>query len=357
VTSLSSPHGGAPRLAVPPGARRPLVAAGVALLVLLIAGLAAPATALHGWLIGFTFAGGVPLGALALLLIHALTGGRWGEAHRPALLALARSLPILAGLVLPLILGSGLAYPWAADPSRAGPDVARWYLNAPAFAIRSLVGLALLGFLAWRLGRGDRPGLLGAGFGLCLYVLFANAAAYDWLLSLAPRFTSSAFGAQVIVAEMLSALCVAVLTSRADSGDPSWSDLGGLMLALTLGESYLVLMSFDIHWYGDRPVQAEWYLPRSLGGWIWLEAAGVVFGAVLPMLALLFGAVRRDPLFLSLAASAILVGLAIEDVWLVSPGTEPLSALAGLVGAVAVACLLVAASRVLAPVMEGHHGD
>ena len=357
MTSLPAIRGRMPLPVMPPAERRPLLLGGGALLALVLGGIAAPAAALHGWLIGFTFAGGVPLGALALLLIHALTGGRWGEAHRPALLAMARALPLLAMLVLPLILGAGLAYPWSAEPSRAGPDVARWYLNAPAFGLRSLLGLGLLGAVAWRLGRGERPGLLGAGLALCLYVLFANAAAYDWLLSLAPRFTASAFGTQVIVAEMLSALCCAVLVSRAPADDPSWADLGALILALTLGESYLILMGLAIDWYGDLPPQADWYMRRTLGGWVWLEAAGVLFGAVLPMLALLFGAVRRDPLFLSLVASAILAGLAIEYVWLVSPGTEPLSAVGGLAGIVAVGGLLVTASRALARREGSRHVD
>ena len=328
---------------------------GLAAAVLLLAcGLVAPAAALHGWLIGFALAGGAPLGALALLLIHALTGGRWGEAHRPALLRVSGAAPLLVLLVLPLVLGAATAFPWASDPSTAGDGVARSYLNGPAVGIRSVLGLGLLGALAWRCGR-RRPGTLEAALGLCLFALFMNAAAYDWLLSLAPRFTASAFGAQVIVAQMLTGLCGAVLLSRAPAADPAWADLGGLMLALVLGESYLVLMGFAIDWYGDRPVQAAWYLARSAHGWAWLEAAGAL-GAVVPMLLLLFGRVRRDPAALRGVAVFVLGGLGIEDVWLVAPGTEPAAALAGIVGTVAAAGLLGAFARILPRREASRHG-
>ena len=41
----------------------------------------------HAWLAALTVWLGWPLGCMALLLIHALTGGRWGYAIRPQLLA------------------------------------------------------------------------------------------------------------------------------------------------------------------------------------------------------------------------------------------------------------------------------
>ena len=66
-------------------------AAGLGMLaaVLLLAwAVLAPSQAIAaGWLIGFLFWLGIAVGALTLLAIHALTGGRWGLAARPALRA------------------------------------------------------------------------------------------------------------------------------------------------------------------------------------------------------------------------------------------------------------------------------
>ncbi len=53
--------------------------------------LLAPAPFARGWLAALFALLGWPLGSMALLLIHALTGGRWGEAIR---------LPLLLGTLL-----------------------------------------------------------------------------------------------------------------------------------------------------------------------------------------------------------------------------------------------------------------
>ena len=64
------------------------------------------------WLAAWWLWLGVVLGALANAWIHRLTGGRWGDVLRPATLRLARSMPWLLALFLPLLLGLDLLYPW-----------------------------------------------------------------------------------------------------------------------------------------------------------------------------------------------------------------------------------------------------
>ncbi len=335
-----------------PASRRPLRVGAAALVALAVWGFAEPRAVLHGWLIAFAFVGGVPLGAVALLMIHRLTGGRWGEAARPPLAAAAAVLPSLAAFVLPLLLASRVVYPWAEDPARAGPGVATLYLDPLLVGCRSLVGIGMLGIAAWRLV-GGRLGTLGAGLGLVAYAVFMNAASYDWLLSIAPRFTSSAFGAQIIVAQLLSALCFAVLTLRASADDPVWPDLGALILAVALGEAYLVLMSFIVHWYGNLPDQAEWYLERTRGGWAWLAAAGVAAGAVAPIAALLFERVRTEPALLRPVAALLLAWCLSEDVWLVAPATESLAAVAALLAVIGLGATIIGLAAPMVARMEG----
>ena len=60
-------------------------------------GGAAMSAFLHSWLFAWLFLLGISLGALANLMIHSLTGGRWGEAMRPPLAAAARLLPVAGG--------------------------------------------------------------------------------------------------------------------------------------------------------------------------------------------------------------------------------------------------------------------
>ena len=292
---------------------------GSGLVVLLaVAGIFAPAVVLHGWLIAFASLAGTAIGCVVWLSIHRLTGGRWGEAGRPALVAGSTALPATVLLVLPLILASRWFYPWAADPATAGPGVARFYLNAPALTLRSLILLGGLSLAAWS-ARAGELGRLTAAMTLLLYGVLMNLSAFDWLLSLDPRYVSSAFGMQIIVAQLLSALCFVVLATEAPESDGVWDDFGGLMLACLLGEAYLLLMTFVVHWYGNLPVQAAWYLARSHGLWRWLEIGGTLIGAVGPGVALLFGGVRRSPSRLRTVAAATLCGLLLQYIWLVAP--------------------------------------
>jgi hypothetical protein len=54
----------------------------------------ASAPVARGWLVAFVFWSGIPAGSLVLLLIHRLTGGRWGERLAPALRPAAGAAPL-----------------------------------------------------------------------------------------------------------------------------------------------------------------------------------------------------------------------------------------------------------------------
>ena len=179
----------------------------------------APSVVLHGWLIAFASVGGVASALHRLVLrFMALTGGRWGEIGRPALRAGGATLPLVLVFALPLILADRWLYPWAADPRSVPPDVGRFYLNTWSVALRSLV-----------LARRPRPRRMAkptgaltplvAALALVVYGGLMSLSAFDWLLSLDPRYTSSAIGMQMIAAQLLSAMCVVVLlVRRARSG-------------------------------------------------------------------------------------------------------------------------------------------
>ena len=58
----------------------------------------------HAWLAALTAWLGWPLGCMGLLLIHALTGGRWGYAMRPQLVAGMSTLLLLLPALIPLLM-------------------------------------------------------------------------------------------------------------------------------------------------------------------------------------------------------------------------------------------------------------
>ena len=290
----------------------------VALVVLLIAGLFAPSTILHGWLIAFVNVCGIALGCTAWRAIHALTGGRWGEVGTSGLRAGSTLMPLTVVLVLPPLFAARWLYPWAADAHSVPSDVHGFYLNGWSVGLRSLALLGGLSFVAWR-NRQSTLSPLIAALTLLLYGGLMNLSAFDWLLSLDPRYTSSAIGMQIIVAQLLAGLCFLVLVTDAPEGDRVWGDFGALLLACLLGELYLLFMTFVVHWYGDLPDQAAWYLLRTQGVWHWLVIVGTALCALAPALALLFTAVRTSRSRLRTLAALILFGLLLEYIWLVAP--------------------------------------
>ena len=109
-------------------------------------------------------------------------------------------------------------------------------------------------------------------------------------------------------------------------------------------------MTFVVHWYGDLPEQAAWYLARTHGAWRWLEIAGTALGAVGPGLALLFAGVRRSRARLRVVAGVLLGGILVENIWLVAPDAGSQAGWALLAGLLAtLACAGLAGAVVRLP--------
>lgn len=75
---------------------------------------------LMSWLAGWTFWLSLPMGALALLMIHYLVKTSWGLLLRRPLEAASKTLPLLAVLFVPIVVGSFLDHGrspyWWSDP-------------------------------------------------------------------------------------------------------------------------------------------------------------------------------------------------------------------------------------------------
>ena len=70
------------------------------------------ATLLHSYLFAWLFVLGISLGSLGNLMVQSLTSGRWVVPVRPAWIAAARALPLVALLFIPVLLGVRWIYPW-----------------------------------------------------------------------------------------------------------------------------------------------------------------------------------------------------------------------------------------------------
>lgn len=312
----------------------------------------------QGWLVAFIVASSVPVGCLVLLLIHRLTGGEWGDAISPALRRAAEPMPLVALSFAPVMFGAGAIYPWAEPGSAAAPGVEAHYLNMPFFVARAVLALGGWSILASLVVRG-RCTRLAAGLGLSFYGLTISLVAVDWVLSVDPRFVSTAFPALFAIQQMLAALAFAALAAPEVTVSRGAGDLGAFLIAALLGTVYLGYTSYVVSWYGDLPGKAEWYLGRSAGAWGWTIGTAFLGGALLPFVLLLSHGLRRDRKTLRAVGALILAGVTLHCVWLVAPAFDPVSLVvaAAALGGLAVLSVVLARDFTPAENEEGGHGE
>jgi hypothetical protein len=258
----------------------------------------------------------IPLGSLALLLVHGISGGRWGDDLAPVLVPAARAIPLLFLGFLPILLFRGQIYHWSALGLPA--EVREWYLNPLFFDLRTLAALAAWSGMAW-MDAWKRP--LSAALGLVLHATLLSVVPADWVLTLPPGSESAGFGFGTGVEQVFAALAFAAVLSPQD-GSRASRDLAGMLMAALLGTVYFVYMQFAITWYGNVPDKVHWYVLRVQAGWAPVALAAFAVGAALPFLLVLSPGVRRSPVALRLVGVLVLVGVAGHAAYLILPGAS-----------------------------------
>ena len=296
-----------------------LVEAGIAAAGgMMIVAVFAPRIAAAGWLVAFVFWSQIPIGSLMLLMIHRLTGGRWGEALHPALAPAARLAPLLFLLIVPVFIAIPVLDPWSHRAGDLKPDVLSYYLNTPFFIGRSLIAITGWSVLAFLLPRtSGRPGQFVAAVGLVFHCVVISVVSIDWVLSLEPPFISSSFGASMAITQLIAALAWAALRAPRAADSAITGDIGGLLLAFVLGITYVDFMAFLVMWYSDLPSRLFWFVERD--AWSPLAAAAFVLGSAVPILALLLARVRNGIRELRAVAISVLTGLAFYYAYLIVP--------------------------------------
>jgi hypothetical protein len=327
---------------------RCLAVGGVAALVSLIGFFFAPrATFLRAYLVGWLYALGAAAGCLAILMLHHMSRGAWGLVVRRVLEAGTRTLPALALLFLPIVLGARHLYEWARPEAVASDPLLQskqWYLNLPFFVARSALVLGLWALVAFTLSGMSRrqdetadPGLFRrmqnvAGPGIVLYVLTATLGAVDWLMSLDPRWFSSIFGLHFVISQGLTALAFMVLvevwlarnsTMAVVLQPRHYHDHGKLILAFVMVWAYFSYSQFLIIWSGNLPEEVTFYHRRLHGGWQWLSLAVLLFHFVLPFVLLLSRDLKRSASLLTGTVLLVLGARFLDLYWQAAPSLRP----------------------------------
>ncbi len=303
----------------------------------------------YGWIITLGFS----LGCYGLMLLHYVVKGSWGYPVIRIWESGARMLPGLLIAALPIFLLREHLFPWAQPELTSNPENAvlihrLGYLNPTWIAIRAIIyftfwigSTQFLTGLSRKQDETKDPTLIQArtnfsAVALVLFVLTANFAYTDWVMSLELRWYSTIFGVWFVISNSMCALALAsVITSLfhnkapyADSVDNAVrKDYGNLLLMHTMVWAYFSFSQWVIIWSGNLPDEIEFYLHRFADGWLSVGAFLVIFQFFGPFLLLLSGKTKRKPMLLGAVATWLILMRLTDICWQIFPsfkGTNPL---------------------------------
>jgi hypothetical protein len=302
----------------------------------------------RAYLLGFMCWLGVALGSMAIVMIRHLTGGGWGTVIRRILGAAMRTLPLLAFLFIPVIFGIRHLYIWAQPLGNIQDkhlrehleQITQTYLTVNGFIIRAIFYFAIWNLLSFLLSKfskqTDRANAPDnskrfkaiSGPGLILYGFTISFAAIDWIMSLDPSWISTIFGLIILIGEVLSAMCFAVVVERILYNYKPMSELlkpdfvhdhGKWILTFIMVWAYFSFSQWLIIWAGNLPSEITFYLTRLGGGWGSIGLCLVLFHFAIPFALLLSRPFKRDIRKLVWLAVWMMLMRYLDLFWIIEP--------------------------------------
>src|SRR5687767_523898 len=338
---------------IPPGHpwnRIPVIAAVCALLGIAasaILGAANPKQFFLSWLVSFLFFLSLALGALFFVLIQYAAQGGWGIVVRRIGETIFATIPVMAALFLPLLLGLHDLYEWTHAEALQHDALLRWkspYLNVPFFLIRAAIFFVLWSFIAILYYRGSRgqdatgdPKVSArlrrfAGPALIVLALTQTFAAIDWIMSLTPHWYSTMFGVYFFAGSFVGfiALLSVVVVAMRGAGlletlisPEHLQDIGKFLFAFTAFWAYIAFSQFFLMWYGNMPEETIWYKTRMEGSWMTVSVLLLVGHFVAPFLYLMGRSVKRNGATLAVGGLWLLAMHFVDLYWQVMPTLHP----------------------------------
>jgi hypothetical protein len=304
----------------------------------------------RAYLLGFMAWLGVALGSMAIVMIRHLTGGGWGVVIRRILGAAMRTVPLLAVLFIPMIVAvlQRRLYIWTQPLDQIADkhlrehlqDITKTYLTTNGFIVRAIIYFAIWNLLSFLLSywskQTDKAGARDntdrfkavSGPGLILYGFTVSFAAIDWVMSLDPSWISTIFGLVILIGEVLSAMCFAVIIERilfnynpmSEMLTPDFvHDHGKWMLAFTMVWAYFNFSQWLIIWAGNLPTEITYYIRRINGGWGYIGLFIVIFHFAVPFGILLSRPFKRNIYKLVWLAAWMMFMRWVDLFWIIEP--------------------------------------
>jgi hypothetical protein len=315
---------------------------------------------LLGYMMTFTFAGG----GLCLLMLQYVSGGKWGLLLRRPLEAMARTLPLVFLLLVPIGVFAKKLYVWAnyttdhaawqavhnfqiSEEQALTTNAKRTLLSPTSFWIEAFIIFGVLGLILyflqkWSMQRDADPAAGTqrsydrwrekfenlSGIGILIYVALMSLGAIVWIMSLDVTWYSSIWGLQFLVGQGFAVLALSILTvillSKAEPMKTflrvtEQHDLGKFLFAFVMLNIYLTFAEFLIIWSGNLPDEIPWYLNRIRGGWWVICSMDFVFHWLIPFSLLLSRDLKRSKSKMIWLTCWMLFARAFDLFWLIEP--------------------------------------
>jgi hypothetical protein len=252
--------------------------------------------------------------------VQRLAHSKWWSPIRRVPEAFSLLLPVAAVLLIVLAFGFHTLYPWM-DPHSAGMagegelvHAGRFtYLSPPFTYARMIVTIAIWIGFALRMRQislaGDASREAGnsaytrlfrySGVFVPLFAVTFALAAYDWIISLEPKWFSTMFSVYIFAGSFVETIAAIALVTVILKRKQLWGKdgalvdmnvirtLGTMMLAFSTFWGYTWVCQYLLIWYSNIPDEAVWYVQRSSGPWLPLLIAGFVVSWIIPFFTLL----------------------------------------------------------------------
>lgn len=320
-----------------------IVLLAIGLLTFAIGVMKSPERIWTSYLVAFFFFACLGLGGLFFVAVNHVAKAGWSVSVRRIAEAMTSFIPfiLISGLVL--IAGFKYLYPWVNPQVLAdNPIIAAkaGYLNTGAFIVRLFIfciGWFLFKwFIVGNSLKQDQTGEahltlknLGLSIGFILFfALSFSLFSVDLLMSLMPGWYSTIFGIYCfsgLFQSTLAVLTLLIVFLRSQGyvkgylTEEHQHDVVKFMKGFTVFWAYIAFSQFMLIWYANIPEETEYYIMRSQNGWLGISVALLIFRFIVPFLALLPRAWKRNNSHVCAVAILILIMQYVDIYWMVYP--------------------------------------
>ncbi len=293
------------------------------------------------YLTAFMFFTCLAVGAMFFIAFNYAAKAGWSASIRRFAEAMTSFIPTMLIASFILIIGFKYLYVWADASQVHSLSGGKAIYLQPWFVILrfALFGLGCLGFRQLIVGNSLKQDQSGdhelthknlkysIGF-IGFFAIFFTMFSFDLLMSLLPTWYSTIFGLYVFAGAIQATMAVLAImvvwlkNSKWISGYVTVEhqhDIGKFLKGFTVFWAYIAFSQFMLIWYANIPEETEFYIMRSLNGWMSVSFGLLIFRFIVPFLTLLpRGAKRNDSVLVGVSV-LVLVMQYVDLYWLIYP--------------------------------------